>query len=136
MNLELIPLVTLEVLLGDVRFVGNGALGTRAVAEVQSIRSTGGRLDVRNVGMAMADWVIIGPTGILNPDVRLTLESHDGALIYVHYVGRAAALGQPVYVAPVFETGDERYAWLNSILAVGKGDMVGNVITYEWYEVR
>ena len=42
-----------------------------------------------------------------------------------------------VYVAPRFETGDERYAWLNRIQAVGKGTVNEDLsVDYEWYEVR
>jgi Protein of unknown function (DUF3237) len=42
----------------------------------------------------------------------------------------------PVYIAPRFETSDERYAWLNSVLAIGKGTVVGESRVYEIYEVR
>ena len=41
-----------------------------------------------------------------------------------------------MYVSPLFETGDPRYAWLNTIQAVGKGEFVGSNLHYEWYEVR
>ena len=42
-----------------------------------------------------------------------------------------------IYVAPRFETGDERYAWLNRIQAVGKGILNQDLsLEYEWYEVR
>ena len=42
-----------------------------------------------------------------------------------------------VYVAPRFETGDERYAWLNRIQAVGMGTLNEDLsVDYEWYEVR
>jgi hypothetical protein len=40
------------------------------------------------------------------------------------------------YAAPRFETGDERYAWLNKVQAIGKGRLDGTTLTYEWYEVR
>ena len=41
------------------------------------------------------------------------------------------------YVAPRFETGDARYAWLNRIQAVGKGTLNEDLsVDYEWYEVR
>jgi hypothetical protein len=41
------------------------------------------------------------------------------------------------YVAPVFETGDERYAWLNRIQAIGRGILYEDIsLHYEWYEVR
>ena len=35
-----------------------------------------------------------------------------------------------------FETGNERYGWLNRVQAVAKGVLEGNVITYEVYELR
>jgi hypothetical protein len=39
--------------------------------------------------------------------------------------------------SPRFETGDERYAWLNRIQAVRKGTVNEDLsIDYEWYEVR
>ena len=75
-------------------------------------------------------------------DVRFTLETDDGALVYIQYDGRFDVTGgpgsAPLYVAPRFETGDARYAWLNKIQAVGKGtfDPETNVVLYEWYEVR
>ena len=43
---------------------------------------------------------------------------------------------RPIYVAPLFETGDPRYSWLNSIQAVGKGLLDGNRLSYEWFEAR
>ena len=30
----------------------------------------------------------------------------------------------------------KRYAWLNTVQAVGKGELDGSNLTYEWYEVR
>jgi hypothetical protein len=36
---------------------------------------------------------------------------------------------------PLFETGDERYAWLNTIQAVGIGEMVGTDVVYDVYEL-
>jgi hypothetical protein len=41
-----------------------------------------------------------------------------------------------VYAAPLFETGDERYAWLNRIQAVAKGTLDGPTLTYEIAEMR
>jgi hypothetical protein len=43
---------------------------------------------------------------------------------------------RPLYSAPLFETGDPRYAWLNTVQAIGKGIVRDNVIHYEIYEVR
>ncbi len=40
-----------------------------------------------------------------------------------------------LYTTPVFETGDERYRWLNGIQAVAKGVRVDKILTYEIYKI-
>ena len=34
------------------------------------------------------------------------------------------------YTNPMFETGDERYAWLNQHLAIGRGKAIPNGVEY------
>jgi hypothetical protein len=95
-------------------------------------------------GAATADWILIGPDGTGTIDVRATLRTDDGAIIFTQYNGKMAAdLSQGMqlpatgYVAPRFETSDHRYAWLNRIQAVGKGTVNEDLsLDYEWYEVR
>lgn len=74
-------------------------------------------------------------------DVRMCLRTHDGAAIFVHWHGRMvvsaenqayaldfskpddpAGADERYYfrTSPVFETGDQRYAWLNNVIAVSK----------------
>lgn len=38
-------------------------------------------------------------------------------------------------INPLFETGDERYAWLNRVVAVGKGRTEDGGVRYEIFEV-
>ena len=68
------------------------------------------------------------------------METDDGALVYVRYEGRADGSGGlaagPFYGAPLFETSDERYRWLNTTVAIGKAEFRGLDLVYEWYEVR
>ena len=83
----------------------------------------------------------------------LMARTHDGACIYMSYFGvlelneavqRALATrgetrweDQYFRTTPRFETGDERYAWLNRVQAVGKGIVHEDLtIDYEWYELR
>ena len=72
-------------------------------------------------------------------DARAILKTDDGALIYMTYTGRTDipddvrpemardrvdALDSSRYylrIAPVFETGDPKYFWLNGVLAIGRG---------------
>lgn len=139
MSIELVPLCTLEVNLADPIVVGEGPSGTRLIYEVESASVSGDRVRGSLHGRASADWLTLhGTVGTL--DVRATLLTEDGAVIFASYRGRtdisAGPGAAPLYVAPLFETSDERYAWLNTVQAVGKGVLDGNRLTYEWYEVR
>jgi hypothetical protein len=139
MTLELIPLCTVAVTLRDPIAVGDGPAGLRLIYEVAEATVRGDRINGRMIGQASADWLTItGTTASL--DVRATFETDDGAILLVQYTGRSdltqGPAGAPIYVAPRFETGDERYAWLNSIQAAGKGVLDGSQLTYEWYELR
>jgi hypothetical protein len=141
--LELIPLCTAVVQVGPSLMVGNSPAGHRSVGELTSVTIEGERLQGTLAGAAAADWMARnGAIGVI--DVRMTIRTHDDALIYISYGGRLdlsnPAAGITAYVAPLFETGDERYAWLNSIQAVGKGRLTpgpnGTRIDYEFYQVR
>jgi hypothetical protein len=98
------------------------------------------------------DWLLTRPDGVLEQDVRITLKTGDGAFIYVRYAGMRhgppevmarLAQGETVAsseyyfrVAPMFETGAERYAWLNKILAVGVDERLPpNKVRYDIFEI-
>jgi len=98
------------------------------------------------------DWLLLRPDGVLEQDVRLTLKTDDGAFICVRYAGMRhgppevmarLAQGETVdpseyyfRVAPMFETGAERYAWLTKILAVGVGERLPpNKVRYDIFEI-
>lgn len=140
MSIELVPLCRLEIVLADEQiFVGEGPAGMRIVAEVESVTVTGERLSGHLKGTATADWLAVaGPVGTV--DVRSTIETDDGAIVYVTYGGRMDLSGgpgaAPIYIAPRFETGAPQYAWLNLIQAVGKGTLDGTRLSYEVAEVR
>ncbi len=79
------------------------------------------------------DWLLVRTDGSRRLDVRGTLETDDGALIY----------GTPddpstcyVRTAPLFETAAPRYAWLNHVLAVGYGWRRDGRIGYSVYAIR
>lgn len=141
MSLELVPLCKGTTLVAPPLAVGGP--GNRTIGELTDVKLEGERLSGSLAGNAAADWMVVnGAVGDI--DVRFTLRTHDDALIYVSYTGKlnlADPEGFKAMVAPVFETGDERYAWLNAIQAVGKGILtVGEggktTIEYEFYELR
>ena len=87
----------------------------------------------------------------MNPNVRLVLETDDGALIYMHYTGvrygspevmQRIADGETVdpsqyYLrnTPYFEAAAPRYDWLNRIVAVGIGRRMPDHAAYDVFEI-
>lgn len=141
LDAELRPLCTSAVTLGDAHVIESGPHGRRLIVDVLSVRMEGERLSGRLRGSAAADWLTIGPDGRYGAlDVRATIETDDGAVIYVQYGGRIRFGAEGInaaFGAPLFETGDPRYAWLNRIQAVSKGrsDTTARTIHYRIYEV-
>ena len=140
MAIELVPLATATATLAPPIMLPNTPAGTRVIFEIADYRWEGARFTARQKGAAAADWLLLGPDGTGTLDVRVTLETPDGAVVLVHYSGRVDGSkglgGAPVYAAVHFETGNERYAWLNRVQAVAKGVLEGNVVAYDVYELR
>lgn len=142
--LELIPLGAAVVDVAPSLSVGAGPAGGRSVGHLTSVTIEGERLKATLASPAAADWMVLnGAVGMI--DVRMTVRTDDGAVIHITYGGRLNLAdrenGLIAYVAPVFETGDERYAWLNAVQAVGKGRLTvgeggATRIDYEFYQVR
>ena len=137
MALELIPLGTITAELSSPFVLSDTPVGGRWIFEVESAVVEGDRISAKLKGNAAADWLVVAPDGTGALDVRLLVETDDGALIFVQYNGRVdVAAGGPTYATPRFETGDDRYRWLNKIQAVAKGTLDGSTLTYELYELR
>ena len=142
MTIELIPLCTATVTLADPFLIPATPSGLRVIVEVEAWEVKGERLNGHLKGAAAADWMYVNAAMIGTLDVRALLETDDGALIYTWYHGRLDLSHgpgtSPVYSAPLYETGDERYAWINKIQAVAKGELSadGKQLVYEICEVR
>jgi hypothetical protein len=98
----------------------------------------GDRIRARLIGHANADWLILGPGQIGTVDARLLAETDDGALVLVQYNGRVdlSSGPGPIYIAPRFDCGDDRYRWLNRMQSVGRGSFVDpSALVYDLYEV-
>lgn len=133
MALELIPLGTMRVALAPTITVSSSLV----VGEVVAADLTGDRITASLKGNAAADWLKISPEGYGTLDVKVTLETDDGAIVHATYSGRLQFDTGLVYAAPLFHTGDERYAWLNRIQAVSKGTFEDQqTLVYEIYELR
>src|SRR5580765_2959313 len=69
------------------------------------------------------DWVIATPDGAFELDLRVTLETDDGALIHMTFTGVRDDARQYFRTLPRFETAAPRYELLNRLLAVGIGEI-------------
>jgi hypothetical protein len=72
------------------------------------------------------DWVIKRSDGVLELDLRITLETADGALIHMTFEGIRddEAPGSPYFrTLARFETTGGSYSFLNRLLAVGIGQI-------------
>lgn len=128
--------------------IGTGPFGTRSIHEVTGGSFEGPQLkgEILTCG---GDWLLTDQSGTGRLDVRATFRTDDGALIYMHYTGvikldeaaaRAVAeggsteYGDNFFVTqPRFETGDERYAWLNEVVAVAEGRIRPSAVEYRVY---
>jgi hypothetical protein len=111
-----------------------GPHGTRVVVGVTGGTFEGQRLKGTVKGPG-GDWATLRPDGCGRLNVRLLLETDDGALILMQYTGVFAQGASYIRSAPLFETGDERYAWLNDVLSVGLGSVGDGEVTYDVYQV-
>jgi hypothetical protein len=105
--------------------VGAGPHGTRITFPITGGSFEGDRLRGK-VLPGGNDWVVKRPDGVLELDLRVTLETYDGALIHMTFEGirNDDAPGTPYFrTLPRFETAAPQYAFLNRLLAVGKGEI-------------
>ena len=148
--MRLIPLMRFNVDVAAPIDVGAVPSGHRMVANITGGSFDGERLAGR-VHASGADWIRVDSAAMGHVDVRIVLETHDGANIYVAYGGflemggrfqQALASGGETHIGELFlvtqlrfETGDARYGWLNHTLGVGEGRVVPGGIEYQVYEL-
>ncbi len=132
---ELLPLGRLTIALRTPFILAGCPFGTRVIVEVDAARLEGERIQASMVGRANADWLTIGDDGTGALDVRSLSETDDGALVFCHYTGRIDLAAQTSWATPLFETGDERYAWMNARQFVAKGSTDGATLVYDVFEL-
>ncbi len=142
-----------ETIEGPIGPTAGSPLGERICWQIATASLHGPRIDAR-LAMPGTDWIRIGAGGIRRPDARAQLITDDGELILFRYdlaVIRtserfiaALSSGEPtafedqyMRMAPQFEVGTGRYAWLAESMFLGRGRITGpNAIAYELYRVR
>ncbi|HUR09373.1 MAG TPA: DUF3237 domain-containing protein [Nonomuraea sp.] len=98
------------------------------------------------------DWITVGSDRVARLDVRATIRTHDDELVFVTVTGRATlsdeALGRLLAgetvgwnemharSMPLFETGAERYSWLNSTVAIAVNELSLDHVEYRVYSIQ
>lgn len=130
--------------------LGTTTAGFRGVYPVVGGTFAGERL--RGTVGAGVDWITQRSDGVMVIDVRVVLHTDDGATIGMTYTGFAQArtpelmerfrrrelLGYDdfsLHTTPRFETGDERYTWLNGVVAVTNGERTADGGRYHVFRI-
>jgi Protein of unknown function (DUF3237) len=119
------PLMTLRLSTAAVQNIGAAPHGARLTFPITGGSFDGDRLRGK-VLPGGDDWVVKRADGVLELDLRITLETEDGALIHMTFEGIRddGAPGAPYFrTLPRFETADAKYSFLNRLLAIGTGEI-------------
>ena len=150
-EIKLEPLCEVEAYVTAPIPVGPSSWGTRLIFPVVGEGTVKGPKLNGTIRPFGADWGLIRADNCFDLDVRIVIETTDGAFIHTYYRGVAAMTKEQVdqflagelpkglnlYTTPRFETSHEKYQWLTQIQAVGRGSAEQEVdrfkVTYSWY---
>jgi len=146
-----VPLFDARVTLAPAIELGDTPAGRRRIIPITGGTFSGARLRGRVLDGG-ADWQVIRADGTAELDTRYTLETDDGAIIYIQNWGyrhgpaeviarlaRGEAVDPKTYyfrTVPTFETAAPKYAWLNSIICVGTGARHADAVELGVFEVK
>ncbi|MEN9538650.1 MAG: hypothetical protein RLZZ126_885 [Pseudomonadota bacterium] len=145
------PAFQMTLTVPQIQDLGSTPLGGRRIATVTGGHFEGERLRGKVLGSPAGDWLLQRNDGVLCLDVRLTLQTDDGALIFMAYkgmrhgpadvlerLGRGEAVDPASYymrATPVFETASAPHAWLNRAVFVSMGRREAAGPVYDVFEV-
>jgi hypothetical protein len=141
----------LEAALGAPLDLGQITQGYRRIVPLTDGTFTGPELNGELVGGTSADWQIILPDGTALGDIRYTLKTDDGALLYVRSqsvrhgsadvlarLGRGDDVDASEYTfrtSTQIETAAPELDWLNKGVFIGVGGRQAGGVIYETYLV-
>ena len=144
------PIFRIHAELAEILTLGQTPRGERRIINILGGRVDGAKLN-GSVLAGGADWQIIRHDGVTEVEARYTIETVGGARILVVSEGlrhgppdvmARLARGEPVdpdlyyfRTCMRFETADPAVAWLNRILALGRGIREARAVRIDVYEV-
>jgi len=141
----------LEAVLGEPLDLGEVSQGRRRIVPLTGGTFSGPELDGKLLPGASADWQIVLADGTALGDIRYTLQTDNGALLYVQ--SRGVRHGSPEVLERLrrgedvdaseytfrtstqIETASRELAWLNKGVFIGVGGRHAGHVVYETYLV-
>ncbi len=140
-----------KVLLAPAQELGITTYGNRRIINIVGGTFEGPRLKGKILSGG-ADWQTVRADGTADLVAQYTLQTDDGALIYIVNKGirhaspevlARMAKGEAVNAgeyymrtAATFEVSDEKYEWLNKIIAVASGARLKDEVVIRFYQVN
>ncbi len=149
---RLTPVYRLEATLGEPVDVGGTAMGHRRIVPLSDGTFTGPTINGKLLPGASADWQTVLPDGTAIGDIRYTLQTYGGDVLYVQARGvrhgstdvlARLARGEDVdaseytfRIATQIETAASQLDWLNKGVFVSVGGRRVGGVAYETYLVE
>lgn len=149
-TLRLQPLFIFHIEVKPPSVIGATPGHDRRIGEIAGGRFEGERLRGKILSGG-SDWQSLRNDGTTTLNVRLVMETDDGALIGMTYLGmrhgpkevmdrlaRGESVSPSEYymrATPYYETASEKYGWLNRIVSVAYGHRMAGGAIYQVFEI-
>jgi Protein of unknown function (DUF3237) len=149
-SLGLKPIFIFQIGVNPPSVIGATPGHDRRIGEITGGRFEGERLRGKILSGG-SDWQSLRADGTTTLNVRLVMQTDDGALIGMTYLGmrhgpkevldriaRGESVSPTEYymrATPYYETASEKYGWLNRIVSVAYGHRMAGGAIYQVFEV-
>jgi hypothetical protein len=149
-TLRLSPLFIFQIEVKPPSIIGATPGHDRRIGEITGGRFEGERLSGKILSGG-SDWQSLRTDGTTTLNVRLVMETNDGELIGMTYLGMRhgpkevldrIARGEKVSpseyymrATPYYETASQKYGWLNRIVSVAYGHRMAGGAIYQVFEI-
>jgi hypothetical protein len=149
-TIRLQPIFIFQIEVKPPSIVGATPGHDRRIGEISGGRFEGERLRGKILSGG-SDWQSLRADGTITLNVRLVMQTDDGALIGMTYlgmrhgpkevldrIGRGEKVNPTEYymrATPYYETASEKYGWLNRIVSVAYGHRMAGGAIYQVFEV-
>lgn len=150
-ELKSLHLFTITIELQPTIEMGDTPHGKRRIFSVSGGKFAGDKIRGTIMPVIGSDLLLVRADGSAQQDVRMLLQTDDGALVLMTYrgvrhasdeVNTRVARGEQVSstdyylrTAPFFETSSARYSWINKIVTIGVGERRPDSVVYEVFEI-